>query len=140
MSISPGSAEGDVALRDEKLDPLTGDVVLSPVDGDQEFDVGVAGIASDLKAAWSVIKGEWFLNLDDGVDYYGLVFVKNPDLGAIRQDFIRVALTVPGVVQVPTFEPVVDAATRTLSASYEVECDTGLVITAVGDVLLSLGV
>lgn len=139
-SATPGSAAGAVALRDEKLDRLTGNLVLSTTDADQVMVYGVEGIASDLRAAWQVVKGEWFLNLDEGVDYFGLVFVKNPDLGAIRQEFTRVALLVPGVAEVVSFVPLIDTATRTMRASFEVRCDTGAVISAVNAVLLSLGV
>jgi hypothetical protein len=139
VSTSPGSEQGNAALRDEKLDALTGDVILSSTDSDQQMVYGADGIASDLKAAWGEVQGEWFLNLGEGVDYYGLVFVKNPNLNAIRQEFIRVAMTVTGVVQVRSFDPQVDTATRSMSASYEVECDTGLVIQEENQVLLSLG-
>lgn len=125
MSISQNSPAGDVAIRDEALDPLTGDVYLNGTDGDQVMLAGVEGIASDVKAAWAQVKGEWYLDLNEGVDYYGLVFVKNPNLGDIRDEFVRVALGRPGVVAVPKFEPTIDLSTRTLSASYEIEADTG---------------
>lgn len=130
VSPVPGgapSAAGDVALRDEALDTITGDVVLNGADGDQLMIYGIDGIASDLKAAWQTVKGESFLDLNDGLDWYGIVFGRRPDLGAITQEFRRVALTVPGIVALRKFIPSIDTATRTLSADYEAEANTGLV-------------
>lgn len=138
MSVSAGSAAGDVALRDEALDVITGDVKLDGVAGDQALIFGLDGIASDLKSAWQQVKGEWFLDLNEGLDWFGVVFRKNPNLGAISGEFARVAALVPGVVRLRSFIPSIDTATRTLTASYEAEADTGLVF-GEQDVVLSPG-
>jgi hypothetical protein len=122
-------------LRDEALDDFTGDVVLDGTDGDQQFVYDVDGIASDVVSAWKQVKGEWFLNLEEGVDWFGKVFVKNPDLGDIRNEFRRVALTCPGVTDLPVFSPVLHSATREMDATYEIRCDNGQVIA--GSVTLS---
>lgn len=129
MSTSLLSEAGDVALRDEALDVLTGDVSLNATDGDQVMLEGVEAICSDLKSAWQQVKGEWWLNLDEGLDWYGIVLVKKFDLGAIRQEFERVALTVPGFVRFVEFTAAVDVATRRCSVTAEVEADTGLIFT-----------
>lgn len=124
-STTPAAAE---LLRDEQLDAFTGDVELDGTGGDQVFAYDVDGIESDVKSAWLQVKGEWFLNLEEGVDWFGKVFVKNPDLGDIRAEFKRVALTCPGVVDLPTFNPVLDVPSRTMTADYEIRLDNGQVI------------
>lgn len=138
MSTSPGSVEGDAALRDEKLDVTTGDLVLNASDGDQTMIYGMEGLASDLKCAWQEVKGEWFLDLEEGLDWWGIVLGKNRDVGSITQEFTRVALLVPGVVQLRKFIPTLVPGARELRVSYEAEGDTGLVF-GEQDVVLSPG-
>lgn len=139
VSSTPGAVAGETAIRDEKLDDLTGDLELDDADADQEFVAGMEGIASDVKARWQQVKGEWFLDLEEGVDWFGLVFVKHPNLHAIREEFIRVALTAPGCAEVVQFDPVLDSATRTLSATYALRGDTGLIFGPVTDTLAPNG-
>lgn len=115
-------------LRDEDLAALTEDVELNGTDGDQVFVFDVDGVMSDVKSAWLQVKGEWFLNLDEGLDWYGIVFAKPTDLGAIRKEFKRIALTCPGVVDLPTFVPTLDKANRTLAATYAILFDNGQVV------------
>lgn len=124
VTTTPGAVAGETALRDEALDVLTGDLKLDAV-AEQVFVIGMDGIASDVKARWQQVKGEWWLNLEEGVDWYGLVFVKHPDMQAIREEFIRVALTAPGCVEVVQFDPELNTTTRTLSVTYALRGDTG---------------
>lgn len=137
-STTPGAAAGVTAIRDEKLDPSTGDLALT-ADADQDFVAGVEGIASDVKARWQLVKGEYFLDLDEGLDWWGIVFRKNPNLQAIREEFIRVALTAPGCVEVIQFDPVLDSSTRTLTATYALRADTGEIFGPVTDTLAPNG-
>lgn len=97
-ATAPTSAQtaGADAIRDMKLDSTTGDIVLDDT-GDLVFVSGLDAIASDLKSRWLTFKEEWFLDLDMGVDYWGIVFKKNPDQGAIEQEFRREALETPGI-------------------------------------------
>lgn len=133
-----GAVAGETAIRDEELDQLTGDVKLTAA-ADASLLTGLAGIASDVKARWQQVKGEWFLDLEEGVDWYGLIFVKNPNLQAIREDFIRVALTAPGCVEVLQFDPVLDAANRRLTATYALRGDTGEIFGPTTDTLAPNG-
>ncbi len=110
------------ALRDLELDPLTGD--LSRSAGDLVFNYGIAGIASDLASRWRTFKGEWFLDLNMGVDYFGVVFVGRPDLGAIEEEFRREALACPGVSGVTL---TLSLVARVLSVAAQITTDTGLI-------------
>lgn len=111
-------------IRDMDLDPTTGDIYTD--DGDLAFNSGVAAIASDLKSRWSTFKGEWFLDLDMGVDYWDVVFVHQSDLGAIEAEFRREAMACPGVTAVEfTLTP---AAGRELNIAAQVTVDTGAIL------------
>lgn len=71
-------------------------------------------------------RGEWFLDLSEGVPYYQVVLRKNPDLSAVRALFRRVIMSVPGVVSVPVLTLELDRATRGLSVAFEARCRTGV--------------
>lgn len=114
---------GADALRDLALDPVTGDLVLDET-GDLVFNFGAAAIASDVASAWQTFLGEWFLDLSRGVNYIGLVFVKNPDLGGIERELRRVALVRDGVKDVE-LQLTFDRTARELSAAAQITPDYG---------------
>ncbi len=120
---TPEEAAGDVAIRDLDLDPLSDDITL--VDGDVLFNFGVAAIASDLASRWRTFKGEYFLDLTMGVDYWGVVFVGKPDLGSIETELRREALATPGVSAVSLQLEL--ATGRELNVSAQITADTGLI-------------
>lgn len=113
---------GAEAIRDLKLDAVTNDIVLDST-GDLTFISGVEAIASDLKSRWLAFKGEWFLDLDLGIDYWGVVFVKAPDLGAIEAEYRREALATPGVAAVAL--TLTRATGRALNIRAQVTTNTG---------------
>src|SRR5438045_2986215 len=51
---------------DLQLDTATGDLV---VDSDCHWTSGVAGISQGIRIALQMFKGEWFLDLDEGIPY-----------------------------------------------------------------------
>lgn len=121
---TPGAEAAATALRDEKCEP---DVELDGTTGDQSMLLGFDGVVSGVKAAWQTVKGEYWLDLNLGLDWFGLVFVKNPNMGAIRNDFERMAATVPGFVELLTFDTTLDRASRTLTAAVSFSTDVGLI-------------
>lgn len=78
-------------------------------------------------------RGEWFLDLREGVPYYQVVLVKNPDLSVIRALFRRVIMSVPGVLSVPVLTLDLDRASRTLSVAFQAVCRSGTIKVAAGD-------
>lgn len=52
---------------DIKLD-ANGDIVI--VDGDFVFTSGLEAVVQDIKIGLRTIRGEWFLDLEEGVPYY----------------------------------------------------------------------
>ncbi len=67
-----------------ELDKLTHDALLSEKN-DLILIRGVEALAQWLKVKLLTIQGEWFRNTDDGVPYYELVLIKDPDMKAIEQ-------------------------------------------------------
>lgn len=117
---------GATSLRDEALDPLDGDLLLEQ--GDQVFLTGHDGVLSDVKARWQTVKTEWYLDTSIGVDWFGKVLVKNPNLGDIRAEFTREALKAPGVTAVQRFDMVFDRGARSLDVDFELVDDFGNII------------
>jgi hypothetical protein len=124
--VSGAADAGAVAPRDEALDPFDGDQLIE--DGDQTLLFDQAGVLSDLKARWQVVKGEWYLDTSIGIDWFGIVLVKNPNLAAIREEFTRVALETPGVTEMVTFDMILDKRTRELNVNFQFIDNLGNVI------------
>lgn len=95
-SSSASSDGGATAPRDKALDTLTGDLLFDG-NADQVYTEGIEGIASDLKSNWLFFKGEWFLNINKGIDYWGVIFAKGSTIEACEEEYRREALATPGV-------------------------------------------
>lgn len=58
---------------------------------------GTAEIAQDITTRIYSIKNSWFLDLDLGVDYFGVVFADDSTRNAVDQEFINIILETTGV-------------------------------------------
>ncbi len=111
----------DLALDDD------GDLALGD-DGAPYFSSGVSGVKQACQIALSMIRGEWFLDLDAGVPWLEREGV--PADAAIlgqrfsethcRAEIIAALIVVPGVAQVTSIAATFDGATRTASIVWEV--------------------
>lgn len=110
---------------DLALDLETGDLDVSR---GVHFVTGGDAIRQDAARRFRTILGEWFLNLRAGVDYFGQVFVRNPNVMVVRSLFRRTLAGTPGVTSVASFELRVDRETRELSVSWGAETDAGDVV------------
>jgi hypothetical protein len=102
-----------------------GDLKLT--NGTTETISGPAEIKQRLAARFKFFLGEWFLDTRQGVPYYRDVLVKNPNLTVIRQLFLRITTTTPGVQSVPKFELFYDALKRRLSFAFHAIVEGGTV-------------
>lgn len=73
--------------------------------------------------------GEWFLDIRQGVPYIQTVFVKNPDISAVRQLFRQIILTTPPIVTCNDVQLVYNPQQRQLNYNFAAVTDTGAVIT-----------
>ena len=81
--------------------------------------------AQKIRQRFKLFLGEWFLDQSLGVPWFTQVFVKNPNLDAIRALFRAELLKVPGIVSVGQIESSFVPATRTLSLAYVATYQTG---------------
>lgn len=69
-----------------------GDVVLR--DGDIALCDGGDLLAQTCKQVVGTNRGEWFLNLNEGIDFYGALLVKRPDMDAVKSQIAGALLQV----------------------------------------------
>lgn len=113
----------DIALdADGDWDVSGGDLVLV-YDG--------AAILQAISIALRFFKGEWFLNTEAGLAYYQSVLVKNPDPTVLQSIFSKAILAVEGVTAINDLSLSLDTSTRTLSVSFRVATDAGLLSSTV---------
>ena len=99
-------------MADLKLDAF-GDI--DTTDGKMSIVRGDDALVQHLKIRYRFVRGEWELDTRIGIPYFQQIFVKNPDLAAIRSTFRRATVTTPGISSVAEFELSIDARTRRLS-------------------------
>jgi hypothetical protein len=113
---------------DIALDALTRDLVFT--DGELTTVTGLDAIAQHVKVRLLFFKGEWELNLDEGVPYWTDILVVGPDLRAVESLLRQVVLGTPGISSIVSFSLDHDRSARTLSLVFEAITTDGLVLTS----------
>lgn len=111
------NSDGDLAIEDL-------DLVL--VEEDDQ-------VAQNLLIRLRFFKGEWFLNVNDGIPYYQSILVKNPDGALVRSIFKEAILTTPDVTKLLSFTADLNVSPRQAEVDFTVA-------TIFGDVSVSGGV
>src|SRR4051812_33496809 len=91
-------------------------------DGDLDFSTGNLvvvtdpneEVAIDLQTRLRFFLGEWFADTRIGVPYYERVFVKAPDIPALKRMFNSIIREVEGVSDILQLDFIQDTAERTL--------------------------
>ena len=118
-----------MTVRDLALDPNLWDLMLANADLALVSDG--ASIAQHIKQRLQLFQGEWFLVPTDGVPYFQVVLVKNPDPAVLRQTFSDTITQTPGVSRLVTLSMSYDLPSRTLNVAYQAQTDSGQLIAAV---------
>lgn len=124
MSTFARTPQGDLALT--APDPVTGLRSISLVTDPAQ------AAAIKLTDNLSLVQGEWFLNVNEGMPFYQRVFVKNPILGDIRAMFRNAILaTLKTIFPSPTVveTTVTLNARRQLAYNFVAHTGTGATIT-----------
>ena len=109
-------------IRDIALDEDTLDVRFE--DGDLVWLEDAEVVAQGLRIRLRRIMGEWFLNVDSGVNYESQVFAR----GAAREAHIREKIaSFPNVREISRFEATTDPANRSITVDFTVETTFGSV-------------
>lgn len=93
--------------------------------GTLHFAAGLQAVKQAVRSSILLVLGEWFLNTDEGTDWRGLIFVKNPNVILIRNELRERIMRVPGVKTLDSLDLTFDRAARTLSVDFSATCDFG---------------
>lgn len=107
--------------------------LLNPDVGDMLLDDGDAVLLDDisdetaqrLHVGFRFFKGEWFLDLREGVPYFDEIFADRPDDRVIRAVFGSVIRNTEGVAAVERLEYQIDNTTGRLTLSFQARLDDG---------------
>lgn len=96
---------------------------LRVVGGRLRFFDGKDSIAQKVKVRLKLFQGEWFLDQRVGFPYWQKVFVKNPDLRALRALYKSAILSSPGISGVSSLD--ISLNDRNLSIEFDATTDDG---------------
>lgn len=116
-------------MSDLRLDPVTGDLDIS--NDALYLTDGADALAQRLKLRLSMQTGEWFLNITDGIDWRGLVFVRTPDLATLGVQLRQRILSTPEVLQLLDFSINFDQVSGNLAIVFSVLTEVGEIETTV---------
>lgn len=89
--------------------------------------------ALELRNRFLFVKGEYFLDRRQGVPYFDVVFVKNPDVLLIRSLFRKVILSVQNILSIQSLVVTFDNAARKLFFSFQALAANGRIISGGSD-------
>jgi len=110
----------------------------NPIVGDLNLTDGQITLTPDLKTAVAqqlIIRlrmffGEWFLDTREGVPYFDLVLINNPDLARITSIFRSVILETPGVAGISALAlDLQRSARRLVIQNVNIKLNDGVVLT-----------
>jgi hypothetical protein len=104
----------DLWLDDE------GDLVIE--NGDLVLTTGQEAIKQHILQRLKSYRGEWFLNIEDGVPYFQDILKKNPNPRAVDGALKVAIVETPGVTELTSFDLKYDTLTRGLKLSFS--CNT----------------
>ncbi len=111
--------------------PVIGDIHLEKgsyvVIGDESSTFPDA-VAQGIRQRLLFFQTEWFLDSQEGLPWIQSVFVKNPDLAAIRSLFRQVIAESPGVDDVISLELDFDPGSRDLQIDFKANLADGSVL------------
>ena len=98
----------------------------------QRYTSGPEAVVQGIKLRLERIKGEWFRDLDNGIDWLedeelGIAGILGSkfDASEIRAKLYPAAALAPGVTSVARFDVTFDGATRVMSVDFEVRTVSG---------------
>lgn len=98
-------SQGDIAI-------VNGDLVLTN------------SISQAVLIAMRWAKGEWKYNTELGVDYFGSILSKSPDLNSITRIIREEILAVDGVQEIEKCDLSLDPKTRKLTVNVRAKCES----------------
>ena len=125
-----------MAIETVNMDTETGGVWLNPVTGFQRI-TGKEAIRQRIITGIKTFKGEWFLNINYGLDYIGVIFNRKAPLDLVNSAVRARIMSTPGVVGLNGYFASIEKSTRTLKVFIkQVVTDDGII----NNLSLTLGV
>jgi hypothetical protein len=121
------SPAGSTTARDLGFDFATGHFLRSA--GDLQLVRGVEAIKQHARQRLQLFKGEWFLDADAGMDFWGTILIKNANPDLVRAEIEKAITGTPGILELQQLDLRFDSKTRTLTVSWRATTDTGELIT-----------
>lgn len=115
-------------MSDIRIDPETGDLDLTGSKLNLTDD-DTDALAQSLTIRLKFFRGEWEFNPEEGIDYYGQVYVKGQSTDIIDSIFRERILSTYGVKSLKDYSSSYDTATRKGSIRFTVERDDGVTLT-----------
>lgn len=105
-------------------------------DGDLALTLGSLTLVTDVAEEAAIelqnklkfARGEYFLDTREGIPFFEKVFVKSPDLLALRELYRNVILSVPGIKSVAELTVDFDDSQRKASIAFRAVADNGRII------------
>lgn len=113
---------------DIKVDPATNDLALDD-SGDLIWIEGAEAIAQHVRIRLRFVRGEWFLNQDEGFPFFETVLVHHPSTPAITEAYRRAIAETPGIASVEKCVVTIDRQARTVTVDAEATTTDGTTLT-----------
>ena len=112
--------------RDFMLDPATGDLL------EEENQIRLTAtlaesVAQQARIRSCFIKGEWFLDVREGLPLFEEILTKSPELQRIRSLYRQAYESIPGVVSVAFIDLDLNRSARELRVNWQASLTDGTV-------------
>jgi hypothetical protein len=121
----------EIVLRDFALGADGDLVALAGPIPDLAVVEGLAAVAQRCAVRLRTIKGECAYDLDQGVDYAGVLGKKGVSLGRIKAELQSVVSQTPGVQAIRSLDLTIDPSTRHLTVGFSAQAGIGLATASV---------
>lgn len=110
---------------DLKLDPITNDLAIE--NSDLQVVKDLDWLVQSVKVKFQTFKGEWFLNTTVGLDYFGLVFIKGPNLNLIDNMHKFGLLEYDEITEILSFSSSLNKQVRELTVEFIADSIFGVI-------------
>lgn len=86
-------------------------------------------LAIKLRNRFLFFRGEWFLDKREGVPYFELILIKNPNVSVIKRVFQEVIFSAgPGLVDTADVDVIYDSGARTAAVNFSCRLVDGRIL------------
>ena len=109
IALNYSGQTGDLDLTGHRLNLVTGE----------------AAIEQNLRVRLRFGLESWFLDLRQGIPFFGEILIKSPNMLLVRSIFRQAILDTAGIVAVTSLTASINSSTRLLSLDFTATMDTG---------------